>query len=58
MNWLLHMSTLKLPWLDFAGEKFWREDKIAKVRVADSQPQPEGVQYSIASIVSVTILFC
>ena len=32
MGWLLHMSTLKLPWLDFSGKKFWREIRLLGVR--------------------------
>ena len=56
VDWLLHMSMLKLPWLDFSGKKFCRGDKIARCTSANSSPERKG-QHRITSMISVYILF-
>ena len=48
MDWLLHMSTLKLPWLDFSGKKFWREIRLLGVR-AHIHHHSKREEYSIRS---------
>ena len=43
MDWLLHMSMLKLPWLYFAAKQFWRQITLLRAQIQHHNKREDGM---------------